>query len=43
MLTHYASLVTAIPVFEVRIESGLRLLPEILDGLDVWMSTGFAG
>ena len=42
MLTHYASLATAVPVFEVRIESGLRLLPEILGQLEVWMSTGFA-
>jgi hypothetical protein len=41
MLAHYATLVTAIPVFEVRIESGLRLLSEIVDALEVWMSTGF--
>lgn len=43
MLTHYARLATEVPVFEVRIESGLGLLPDILDGLDLWMSTGFAG
>jgi hypothetical protein len=43
MLSHYASLATAVPVFEIRIESGLKLLPEILAGLDVWMSTGSTG
>ena len=42
MLTHYARMATEVPVFEVQIESGLRLLPEILDRLDVWMSRDFA-
>jgi len=38
MLRHYASLAARVPVFEVRIESGLGRLPEVLDGVEVWMS-----
>jgi hypothetical protein len=34
MLQHYVRLVTGVPVFEVRIESGLERLPEVLDGIE---------
>ncbi len=38
MLKQYASLVAKVPVFEIRIETGLERLPAVLDGIDTWMT-----
>ena len=34
MVRHFVSLATRVPVFEVRIESGLERLPAVLDGME---------
>lgn len=43
MLKQYVDLVARVPVFEVRIESGLERLPKILDGIDAWMNGHWSG
>jgi len=43
MLRHYVNLVARVPVFEIRFERGLERLPELLDGIELWLNEGSSG